>query len=63
MREEPPWALSACGVVGFIPFAVATFDMLVSDNVEMPHVGLLIFDLTVTVALFVWSYLIGRKEY
>lgn len=63
MREELSLALSACGVIGFILFFIATFGMLVSDNVDMPHVALLLLVLAATVMCFVGAYLTGREEY
>ena len=63
MREELSTALSACGVVGFIVFGIATFGMLETDSVDLPHVALLLLILAATVALFVGAYLTGRKEY
>jgi len=62
VREELSTALSACGVVGFIVFGIATFGMLETDNVDMPHVALLLLILAATVALFAGSYLVGRDD-
>lgn len=63
MREELSTALSACGVVGFIVFGIATFGILETDNVDMPHIGLLALVMLADAALFVGSYITGRKEY
>lgn len=63
MREELSTALSACGVVGFIVFGIATFGILETDNVDMPHIGLLTLVILADAALFVGAYLTGRKEY
>lgn len=63
MREELSTALSACGVVGFIVFGIATFGMLETDNVDMPHIGLLALVMLADAALFVGAYLTGREEY
>lgn len=62
MREELSPALSACGVVGFIVFGIATFGMLETDNVDMPHIGLLALVMLADAALFAGSYLIGRDD-
>lgn len=63
MREELSTALSECGVVGFIVFGIATFGMLETDNVDMPHIGLLTLVMLADAALFVGAYLTGREEY
>lgn len=63
MREELSTALSACGVVGFIVFGIAAFGILETDNVDMPHIGLLALVMLADAALFVGAYLAGRKEY
>lgn len=62
MREELSTALSACGVVGFIVFGIATFGMLETDNVDMPHIGLLALVMLADAALFVGAYLVGRDD-
>lgn len=62
MREELSTALSACGVVGFIVFGIITFGILETDNVDMPHIGLLALLMLADAALFVGAYLTGRKE-
>ena len=62
MREELSTALSACGVVGFVVFGIVTFGMLETDNVDMPHVVLLLLILAATVAIFAGSYLVGRDD-
>ena len=61
MSEELSTALSACGVVGFIVFAIATFGMLETDSVDLPHIGLLALVMLADAALFVGAYLVGRK--
>jgi len=63
MREELSTALSACGVVGFIVFGIATFGILETDNVNMLHIGLLTLVMLADAALFVGAYLTGRKEH
>ena len=63
MREELSTALSACGVVGFIVFGITTFGILETDNVDMPHIGLLALLMLADAALFVGAYLTGRKEH
>lgn len=62
MREELSTALSACGVVGFIVFGIITFGMLETDNVDLPHIGLLALVMLADAALFAGSYLIGRDD-
>lgn len=62
MREELSTALSACGVVGFIVFGIATFGILETDNVDMPHIGLLALVMLADAALFVGAYLVGRDD-
>ncbi|WP_307998104.1 hypothetical protein [uncultured Bifidobacterium sp.] len=62
MREELSTALSACGVVGFIVFGIATFGILETDNVDLPHIGLLALVMLADAALFAGSYLIGRDD-
>ena len=63
MREELSTALSACGVIGFIMSGIITFGMLETDNVDLPHIGLLALVMLADAALFVGAYLTGRKEY
>lgn len=62
MREELSTALSACGVVGFIVFGIATFGILETDNVDLPHIGLLALVMLADAALFAGSYLIGHDD-